>query len=87
LRYWYKRVPKEKIHVEIFGWITYTAFKEAHVALTVGISQPLTETFISGHISALSETFISECFATQRANLTAGQSDLSRLLLSGKIVL
>ena len=42
------------------------------LALTVGISRPLTETVMSGHISALSETVISECFATQSANLTVG---------------
>jgi len=28
---------------------------------------------MSGHISALSETVISECFATQSANLTVGR--------------
>jgi hypothetical protein len=76
--YWKNMRNCEK-HVDIFRWIAYNVTREAHVALTVGISRPLTETFISGHISALSETFISECFATQRANLTAGQSNLSRL--------
>lgn len=29
---------------------------------------------MSGHISALSETVISECFATLSANLTVGRS-------------
>ena len=41
--------------------------------LTEGISRPLTETVISGHISALSETVTSECFAAQSANLTMGR--------------
>jgi predicted XRE-type DNA-binding protein len=78
MRYW-KNMRNSEKHIDIFRWIVYTVIKEAHVALTVGISRPLTETFISGRISALSETFISECFATQRAKLTAGQSNLSRL--------
>ena len=42
------------------------------MSLTAGISRPLTETVIRGHISALSETVIRECFATQSANLTVG---------------
>lgn len=41
--------------------------------LTAGISRPLTETVMSGHISALSETVRSECFAAQNANLTMGR--------------
>lgn len=40
--------------------------------LTGGISRPLTETVMRGHISALRETVIRECFATQSANLTVG---------------
>lgn len=43
------------------------------MGLTEGISRPSTETIMSGHISALSETVISECFATQSANLTVGR--------------
>lgn len=36
-----------------------------------GISRPLIETVMRGHISALRETVIRECFTTQSVNLTA----------------
>ena len=51
--------------------IVYNANVDVSVTLTVGVSQPLRETFMSGHISALNETFTSERFAALNASLTA----------------
>ena len=59
--------------VAIFRIWGYAMCRLMPLALTVGISRPLTETVMSGHISALSETVISECFATRSANLTVGR--------------
>lgn len=63
----YKNIIKNA--VAIFRSLKYIKYRLMPFGLTIGIFRPLTETVMSGHISALNETAIRECFATQSVNL------------------